>query len=413
MCNILSLKRMVLVLMLLPLGVFGQAGMKFEHGISWSEIQAKAKAENKFIFMDAYTTWCGPCRQMSQNIFPLQEVGSFFNQKYINVKVQLDTTEKDNEEVKQWYKDGHDIMVDYKVNVFPTYLFFDPNGKLVHRAVGSSTPDKFIAKGEDALNPEKQYYVLLDQYKNGNTDPEFLKKLSIIAQEAYDKANTKKISKEYLQTQPDYTTADNLVFLNRFTKTSKDTGFVVIMNNVEKFDALRGKGAANKKIVDIIILEEVNPRVYKNNAIPDFDAINEKVTKKYPKHGGEAVASSKVVYYQNKQDWANFQTAVVDYMSKYSSSPSPDQINVYAKTIFDFCKDVECIKLALKWSKKSIDARQNPAYYNTYANILYKLGKSKEAIKWQEKALAATENNKENYQLVLDKMKKGEKTWME
>lgn len=34
------------------------AQIKFEHG-TWEEIKAKAKAENKLIFMDAYTSWCG------------------------------------------------------------------------------------------------------------------------------------------------------------------------------------------------------------------------------------------------------------------------------------------------------------------------------------------------------------------
>jgi hypothetical protein len=266
----------------------------------------------------------------------------------------------------------------------------------------------------DALDPEKQYYVLLDQYKAGNKEPEFLKKLALIALDAYDNFYSKKISKEYLSTQPDYTTSDNLAFLNRFTKTSKDTGFTVIMNNAEKFDVLMSKGAANKKIVNIIITEDVIPKVFRNSDnAPDFAVIKEKVEAKYPDHGEEAVASVKVTYYQNKQDWPNFQTAVVDYINKFPSSPSPDQLNFFAKTIFEFCKDIECIEQALKWSKKSFEKSENPAYYTTYANILYKLGQTEKAIWWQEKALLNTQNNKENYQLVLDKMKRGEKTWTE
>ena len=38
---------------------FGQEekGIHFEHSTTWKEVQAKAKAENKFIFMDAFNTW--------------------------------------------------------------------------------------------------------------------------------------------------------------------------------------------------------------------------------------------------------------------------------------------------------------------------------------------------------------------
>jgi thioredoxin-related protein len=409
------MKKILLLAFLLPLFAVAQKGMKFEHGLTWTEIQAKAKAENKYIFMDAYTTWCGPCIRMAKDIFPLEEVGSFFNDKFLNVKVQLDSTDKDNDEVKSWYQDGHDIMVKYKVNAFPTYLFFDPNGKIVHRAVGASAPDKFIAKAKDAFNPDKQYYVLLEQYNAGKKEPDFLRKVAISSQEAYDMVNMRKIAKEYLQTQHDYTTADNLDFLNRFTSSSKDTGFSIIMNNTAKYDAVKGKGAANKKIVEIVMQEEVFAHAFKKDVVtPDFAVISENAIKKYPVYGAEAVANGKVTYYQYKKDWPNFQTAVVAYMKQYGANATPDQLNSYARAIFDNCKDMTCIKEALSWSKKSFAEKENPLFINTYANILYRLGKKDEAIKWQEKALATTSDvNKTSYQETLEKMKKGEKTWSE
>jgi predicted Zn-dependent protease len=53
-----------------------------------------------------------------------------------------------------------------------------------------------------------------------------------------------------------------------------------------------------------------------------------------------------------------------------------------------------------------------PAYLDTYANLLYKAGKKNEAIAWQQKAVEASpENERPGYQSTLDKMKKGEKTW--
>src|SRR6187455_469801 len=119
------MKKLLLLLLVLPLFSIARQGMHFEHQLSWKEIQAKAKAENKYIFVDAFTTWCGPCREMAANVFPMEKVGQFFNDKFVNVKVQLDTTANDNDEVKKWYADAHDIMNDYKVQVFPTYLFLN------------------------------------------------------------------------------------------------------------------------------------------------------------------------------------------------------------------------------------------------------------------------------------------------
>ncbi len=98
------LKVFLFTLSLFSLGTsFAQdEGIHFEHGLSWKEVKEKAKRENKFIFMDCYTTWCGPCKLMSKNIFSQKVAGDFFNDKFVNVKVQFDEVEGDNEEIKKW-----------------------------------------------------------------------------------------------------------------------------------------------------------------------------------------------------------------------------------------------------------------------------------------------------------------------
>src|SRR5580704_15785264 len=109
-------------------------GIQFVRGMSWQQIRAKAKKEHKFIFMDCYTTWCGPCKYMAKNIFPLKETGDAVNAKFISVSVQLDTSKHDSDTTKGWYADAHIIATKYKVNAYPTYLFFNPKGELVHRS---------------------------------------------------------------------------------------------------------------------------------------------------------------------------------------------------------------------------------------------------------------------------------------
>ena len=405
------MKKAVFILFLIPAIAFAQTGIHFEHALSWKDIQAKAKAEKKYIFVDAFTTWCGPCRYMATNIFPKEEVGKFFNQNFINLKAQLDTTKDDNEEVKSRYSDNHNIMTDYKVRVFPTYLFFSPDGKLVHRAVGSSEADKFLIKARDAMNPDKQYYTLIDKYKAGKKDPDFLLRAAYASQEAYDMDNFRMIAKEYISTQKDLTTRENIQFLDKTTESSKDEGFKFILNNTKKFDAIMGEGAANKKIVGIVMYEEVFPQIF-NQAItaPDWNAVGAGVNKKYPAFASEILSNSKVVYYQSKGDWNNFQTAIVAYMKNYGSKASPDQLNNFAWTVFENCKDMTCVTEALDWSKRSLKDKDNPMFIDTYANILYKLGKKDEAIKWEEKAVALAPEDK-NYSSVLYKMKNGEKTW--
>src|SRR5687768_17445714 len=83
-----------------------EKGIKFEQGLSWDQIKAKAKAQNKYIFIDSYATWCGPCKAMDQDVYPSEKVGNFFNDKFVSVKVQFDKMEQDTEQVKKWYADA-------------------------------------------------------------------------------------------------------------------------------------------------------------------------------------------------------------------------------------------------------------------------------------------------------------------
>lgn len=393
-------------------------GLKFEQG-SWAEIKAKAKKENKFIIMDCMTTWCGPCKHMDKNIFPLKETGDFFNDKFLAVKVQFDSTANDDERVKSWRKDMKEIEKTYGVAAYPTYLMFAPNGEIVHRSVGA-TPDAaaFIAKGKEALSPETQYYTQLHKYEAGEKDPAFLKKMAMTAQSAYDQKNAAKISEEYIATMADPYTKENLMFIDRFTSKSTDKGFAMMVENPEKVNAVLGPNKAEAKVFAIAANEEVYANLTKAlraKTTPDWDAITKSATAKYPKIADEMIGKGKLAYYQNQKDWPKFQTEVLAYMNKYGAKATPAELNQYAWTVFENCKDMTCVTQALDWSKRSFADKANPLFMDTYANILHKLGKTKEAIEVQEKAIALTtdEASKKSLQETLEKMKKGEKTWTE
>src|SRR5688500_7757549 len=77
-------------------------GIKWTTGLTWEQINQKAKTENKYIFLDLYATWCGPCKEMDKSVYPNDTVGLFFNNKFVSVKVQMDRTKKDNAFIQSW-----------------------------------------------------------------------------------------------------------------------------------------------------------------------------------------------------------------------------------------------------------------------------------------------------------------------
>lgn len=110
-----------------------------ENAASWQAIVDQSKTENKPIFVDVYTEWCGPCKWMDQNVFNQAEVGEFMNREFINVKVDAE---------KGW---GVGFAKQYHVRAYPTYLFFDTNAEVVMTAMGSKPSDRFLNESRNAL----------------------------------------------------------------------------------------------------------------------------------------------------------------------------------------------------------------------------------------------------------------------
>ncbi|MET3877668.1 thioredoxin domain-containing protein [Chitinophaga sp. OAE865] len=408
------MKKLFLLAFLLPLLAVAQdKGMHFEHGSSWADVQAKAKAENKYIFVDCFTTWCGPCKFMSANIFPQEKVGSFMNDKFINVKVQMDQTDKDNEEVKSWYAAAKQIEKDYAIRAYPTFLIFAPDGHIVDRQVGGAEADQFIERCAASLNPATQYYTQLDLYKKGNRDTAFLRQMALLALNKYDQENALLISKEYISKQKDLYSPVNLGFIAKFTNSSKDPGFNMFLHNADKVNKILGPGKAEQKVMDIVAQEEVYPELMKKDGSkPDWAALESSLTKKYPSFAEELILKTKVQYFSYVKDADNAVANIVAYMKKYGHKADPQSLNEYAWTIFEKCNDMQCIEQALEWSKRSFKDNEVPAFMDTYANLLYKSGKKEDALAWEEKALnKASGDEKKNYETTLEKMKKGEKYW--
>lgn len=137
-------------------------GIQFVKGINFKEALAKAKKENKQLFMDCYTSWCVPCAKMAKEIFPLKECGDYFNPKFINIQVDMEKGE------------GVELMKKLNVQSFPTFIFFDADGNELNRIMGGSPDAKaFLKRVDEALKPGNSLKGLQDafdkesNYENG------------------------------------------------------------------------------------------------------------------------------------------------------------------------------------------------------------------------------------------------------
>lgn len=132
---------MLMLLLVASITWAGDKNPKAEEGIqfnssAWADVLKKAKAENRLIFLDAYASWCGPCKMLQKNVFTQKEVGDYFNKRFINVKMDMERGE------------GPMLSQRYPLEAYPTLFFINGNGKVVKKVIGYQTPEALLSLGK-------------------------------------------------------------------------------------------------------------------------------------------------------------------------------------------------------------------------------------------------------------------------
>lgn len=346
----------------------GQEGMQFHKG-SWKAALEQASKEDKLVFMDAYTTWCGPCKKMTRDIFPQQPVADYYNAHFVNVKMDMEKGE------------GIDLAEKYNVAVYPTLLFFTPDGEIVHRSAGFHTAEQFLDLGAKANDPSKRLSALDNQYKEGNREPDFLRKYAMAKFEVMDGTHGG-LAEEYLATQSDWNTEDNMDMVFGFVTDTDSKLFDYIVNNKATFYERYGEQAVMQRI-QALIYNSIQDNA-ESSSLEQIDALYKKV---YPEKAAQLSSQFRMAYYRQAGDRENYAKSAVNYFKKYPGKDW-DELNEAAWTFYRVVENKKQLKTALKWVKKSIKLESNYFNYDTKAALYYKLGKKRKATKAAKKAIA-------------------------
>ncbi|PZR25874.1 MAG: hypothetical protein DI535_16335 [Citrobacter freundii] len=142
------------------------ADIRFFSG-SWEQLLAEAKQQRKPIFVDIYTTWCTPCKQMDKYIFTEPSVSEKYNADFICYKLDAEKGE------------GIRIAKQYNITAYPTYLYLDPQGYPLHRAEGFFEAPAFLAVAQRAISlsgDDNALSFFEKEFNEGNREPAFLRK---------------------------------------------------------------------------------------------------------------------------------------------------------------------------------------------------------------------------------------------
>lgn len=446
---------------ILTLAQTNYQGVKFENGLSWEQVKALAKTKNRYIFIDCYTPWCLPCKKMDTEIYPNDTVGSYMNQKFVSIKVQMDTSKYMKDSSSNWRSVASYFETAYKVYYYPTYLFFSPDGKIVHKGGGVKNVKDFIALATDATNPQKQYFTLLEKYSKGQLPPADMKRLALLTMSFSDQELATKIADSYLKIvrKNIFDAKDGMEFLEQFTespyaqklvntyisgladtdlynkdkiqlmanyaKHSKDPIFHIFLKQGNQIDAAIGQKGFSENVVDgIITKEDINPKLpsSKSGSEPNWDQIIASVKQKYGDvFADRAVLKAKIRWYYDK-DKQQFIKLAIQRVEKYPSDTitwlyDGALLNNYAWEIFLYSTDKVQLGKAIEWMEGAVrrHGAELPETMDTYAHLLYKTGRTQEAVSWEEKALKVATEQKNSDQMkrfneTVIKMKNGETT---
>lgn len=360
-----------LLLLFVSSALSGQ-GIEFFHG-TWAEAMEKAKTEEKLIFVDAYASWCGPCKRMASSVFPQEKVGSFFNANFVNLKIDMEKPE------------NAEFAGKYPVSAYPTLMFLDGTGKLVQKAVGAKDADQLLEFAQKVLGRADKSGDYEKQYAEGNRDPKFLLDY-VRALNAAGKPSLK-ITNEYLSTQKDFSTDINLQFLYEGAVEADSRVFDLLLKNQQKATALIGADKVNARIE-----KACKTTVKKAIEFKSEELLTEAKTKMktaLPEKAESFGYEADMQYYTATKDVKNYLKAAQAYQKGEIKSNAAKLHELVITLLRGFPDDAKVLDQAEKWAKSAAENGGLPEYYLTLAEVYKRQGNKTKAKETAEKARKA------------------------
>jgi thiol-disulfide isomerase/thioredoxin len=227
----------LLALLLLPIQNTAQ-GLVFS-GLSWKESMEQARRSEKNLFVDAYTSWCAPCKMLQEFTFPDSALGAYFNAHFINLKVDLEQGE------------GPSLNQEWVINAYPTLLFFDTSGREVHRAVGFFSANELLEIGEQANHPEHQLVNFKQAFLEGHCPADRLPSLLRTLERSADPLAAR-VAHFYLLQQENYHPLEVQKWILTYADDPEQPAFQYLLKKRTDFYRRFGKDRVDARIQVVI-----------------------------------------------------------------------------------------------------------------------------------------------------------------
>ncbi len=108
--------------------------------LTFAEALKQARKEKKIIMVDYYTTWCGWCKRLDRDTYSSTELGKYADDNIISLKLNAEAGE------------GIGLAHQSGITGYPTIIFYNADGKEIHRVVGYKPAPGFIQEMMKAVD---------------------------------------------------------------------------------------------------------------------------------------------------------------------------------------------------------------------------------------------------------------------
>ena len=362
----------LLFLSLLVLPVLSNAQVEFNTNSSWEDISKNAAESGKFIFIDAYTDWCGWCKVMDKNTFSQPEVAARMNESFVNYKIEME-----KEDI------GKLLAMKYGIRSFPSFIILNKKGELHTVLTGYSPPEDWLKSLEEILNkdtPERpaisntlevkwpSLYSNFFGYRLDKRSPPSDSELDTYFSEEHELDEVFfRMTMTFMNSLPS-TVGNDL--LNRGHDMAKLFGSDLADEWKKKWLTRNLNGSKVKEMT----LEQLNAEL---RAFEEY----------YPEDSETRVFTTLNFHllkenYPEAVEWVNEQRAIFNNGT----------LNQVSWQLYEKCEDQKLLQVANGWMLSVVEAEPTYAYLDTQAALLYK---SKDYKKAAEVASLAIRVGKE------------------
>lgn len=349
-------------------------GIEFFHG-TWEEALAKSEAEDKLIFVDAYASWCGPCKAMARNVFPVAEVGDYFNSNFINMKFDMEKEE------------STEFRKTHRVSAYPTLLFINGKNEVVHKSVGGKQVKTLIGAGNSALAKMDDVEAYAEKWEAGDRDSKLaLKYIRALVRQQQPHA---KVANDYLRNQKNLTTDDNLNILLVAATHADSRIFDLLTKNKDAAIALAGQKAYENQVNRAVNATLDKAIEYKDEKLLKTAAA--KMSQSDPAAGKRIALRGAFEIEAVGSDVKAFAKAMKKYQKAAADSPEDLQRIYSVAAISKFIHDEKVLDMAVTAGAASAAADLEKGFEKYYrlADFLLKQERHEQAMTYANMALAA------------------------